>query len=267
MMRRYSNVLAIVHSFFSGDLYRDVARAWRGVGLLYLLLVTLLCAVPVLISMRYGMARMAREGAAPILAQIPPIVLHDGHLSVRAEMPMVIRGDDGRAFAILDTTGQFTSLDSTEARVLVTGTRAFLRRRAGVTEVYDLSRVPSFEMDREKAARWVRLFLGWAGVVLSPFLIAAIYLGRLLQVVAFALVGMMLAGALGARLDFAALMRLAAVAFTPVILLDALRQSARIPVPGWWLLSMVLALAWLLFAIRANREPGPAAEGMTAPQA
>src|SRR6266849_2385686 len=119
-MRRFSNVLAIVLSIFSGDLYRDVGRTWRGVGAVYLLVVTLVCAVPVLISMQAGMRHVARTEAGPILDQIPPILLHDGRVSTDAPMPVVIRDSGGRALAILDTTGQISSLDSTEARVLVT---------------------------------------------------------------------------------------------------------------------------------------------------
>jgi hypothetical protein len=266
-MRRFSNVLAIVLSIFSGDLYRDVGRTWRGVGAVYLLVVTVVCGVPVLISMQAGMRHVARTEAGPILDQIPLIVLHDGRASTNAPMPVVIRDSGGRALAILDTTGQISSLDSTEARVLVTSTRAFLRRRLGVTEVYDLSLLPRFEVDRVKATRWVRGFLAWAALLVSPFVIGMIFLFRLVQVAAFALVGMLLAGRLGARPGFAALMRLSAVAFTPMILLDALRGAAGLHVPLWPLLSMVIALVYVIFAIRANRETGPAAEGMTPPQA
>src|SRR5882672_4612007 len=127
-MRRTSNLRALALSFFSRQLYREVAHEWLGAGVVYLLLVTFLCVLPPLIAMQAGVARFAREEAVPLLEEIPPIVIRDGHLSAAVPMPLVIRGQNGVALAILDTTGQVTSLDSTEARMLVTSTHAMFRK-------------------------------------------------------------------------------------------------------------------------------------------
>jgi hypothetical protein len=37
-MKHYGRLQAVYLSFFSGDLYRDVANNWTGIGLVYLLL-------------------------------------------------------------------------------------------------------------------------------------------------------------------------------------------------------------------------------------
>ena len=264
-MRRISNLRAIVLSIFSRGLYRDVARNWQGAGIVYLLIVNLLCAVPVLIGIQAAVSRFARKEAGPILDQIPPTVVHDGRVSAQVAMPWVIRSADGRAIAILDTTGRFTSLDSTEATVLVTATQLVARKSTAETQVFDLSRIKHFELNRDKVAGWLRLLVGWFALAMSPIVLCAMFLLRLFQVVVFAGVGMLLAGALRVRLPFAALMRLAAVAFTPMLLLDILR-GAWLHVPQWRILSMVLALAYLVFAIQANREPDPASEGMAPPE-
>jgi hypothetical protein len=264
-MRRFSNPRAIALSFFSRELYRDVAHEWLGAGLCYLLLVTFLCMVPPLIKMQVGIAGFAREEAGPILEQIPPISIRHGHVLAAVPMPFVIRDARGGALAVLDTTGQVSSLDSTEARVLVTAKQIMIRKSAAETRTFELSRVGHFEMDQARARRWLRLFVTWCALVLSPFVFAGLFLFRLMQVVVFAAIGAVLARPLGVRLGFAPLMRLAAVAFTPVFVIDILRGAAHLRVPLWWLLSMILALVYLIFALQANREPEPAAADAVPP--
>lgn len=264
-MRRFSNLRAIVLSFFSNDLYRDVARNWLGAGIVYLLLIHVLCAVPLLVAIQVGISRFAGEQAGPVLDQIPPIVVHDGHVSARATMPLVIRSANGHPIAILDTTGQVTSLDRTEAQVLVTATRLVYRKSAAETRVFELSRVRHFEINSEKAMGWLQLFVRWFTIALSPIVFVTMFLLRLVQVVAFAGIGMLLAGPLRVRLGFAPLVRLAAVAFTPLLLLDTLRGAAGLHVPLWPLLSMVIVLVYLIVAIQANREPEPASEPVGPP--
>ena len=51
-MRRFSGLHALVLSFFSPALYRDVALQWRGIGVLYLLLVATICAIPRLVMIQ-----------------------------------------------------------------------------------------------------------------------------------------------------------------------------------------------------------------------
>lgn len=264
-MRRFSNLHAIVLSCFSKDLYRDVARNWLGAGIVYLLLVSVLSIVPPLVEMQAGIARFARREAGPLLEQIPPVLVHDGRVSAHVVMPYVIRGANGQAVAILDTTGQVTSLDSTEAQVLVTSTRLVYRKSSSETHVFELAKIRHFEVNREKAARWLRLVVNWFALALSPMVFAGLFLFRLCQVALLAGLGTLLAGPLRVRLGFAPLMRLAAVAFTPTFVLDTLRGAFGLHVPLWWLLSLVIALVYLIFAIQANREPAPASEAIAPP--
>ncbi len=259
-MRRFSNLRAIALSFFSKELYRDVARNWLGAGIVYLLLISFLSVVPALVAMQVGIAAFAREEAGPILAQIPTTLVHNGRVSAAVRMPYVIRGSSGRPVAILDTTGQVTTLDTTGAQILVTSTQLIMRKSASETRTFELARVQHFELDRSKAARWLRLVVNWFALALSPFVFAGLFVFRLCQVLLLASLGMSLSGPLRAKLGFVPAMRLAGVAFTPTFVIDPLRGTAGVHLPSWWLLSLVIALVYLVFAIQANREPAPASE-------
>src|SRR5262249_57870727 len=63
---------AIPASFFSRDLYRDVARVWRGVGIAYLLLLTALLTVFVAVEMQIGLNHWVHSsGAKDFIEQVP----------------------------------------------------------------------------------------------------------------------------------------------------------------------------------------------------
>lgn len=267
-MRRFSNPVAIVLSFYSKDLYRDVARNWLGAGIVYLLMMTLLSVVPPLVKMQTKLTRFAREQAGPLLDQTPPVVVRDGHVSSPVEQPYFMRSTNGRPVVILDTTGRITTLDSTEAQVLVTATRLMIRKSRGAmpeTRVFELMRVQHFELDRAKATRWMQQVVKWFALALSPIVFVGVFVFRLCQVLLLAALGLSLASQLRTRLGFAALMRLAVVAFTPTFVLDTLRGTAGVHVTLWWLLSLVIALVYMIFAIQANREPAPASEVVAPP--
>lgn len=254
-MRRFSAARAIYLSFFSQDLYRDVAREWRGAGLAYLLLVTVLAALPFLVGIQVGMSRFVRNEAPAVLRQIPAISIRLGRVSTRVPMPYRIRARSGEVVGIIDTTGQTPSLDSTRAVLLLTSNRLIVRRPGVETRMYDLSRVGHFDLDEQRATHWVRLFATWFVLACAPLVLAGSYLVRLFQLLLFAGIAAVLAASLRLRFRFAALMRLTAVALTPMLAIDAVRGALFAQLPGWWLWSSLVVIVCLLVAMKANQQP------------
>ena len=259
-MRRFSAVRAIALSFFSPEVYRDVVREWRGAGLAYLLLVTVLAALPFLIRLHVVSSRFTQQHASAILRQIPAISIRHGRVSSTVRMPYVIRGSGGEALAIIDTTGQPATLDSTGALLLLTSDHVITRRRNIETRMYDLSRIERFDLDEARVTRWVHLFTTWFTPVFAPFVFVGSYLAHLFKALIFAGIAAILAALLQLRLPFAALMRLAAVAMTPMLAIDAIRGAFFWQVPWWWLWSSLIVIAYLLVALKANQlSQAPAA--------
>src|SRR3954471_16998695 len=71
--RRYSYFAAIVLSFFSKDLWVDVGRRWRGVGILYMLLVLVITWLAVLGKGWIGFSHFLRDDAPKMVEQLPAI--------------------------------------------------------------------------------------------------------------------------------------------------------------------------------------------------
>ena len=71
----------------------------------------------------------------------------------------------------------------------------------------------------------------------------------------YALIGLLFARMLNANLDYKALMRLAAISITPVLVLNLLFDLIPLYIPGWFLLGIVIELVYLFVAVKVNAEP------------
>jgi len=256
--QRYGRIVAIVLApFFSRGLYRDVARNWRGIGALYLLLLLAVTWAAVMVKLHISVTTSARDEFPKFANDIPPITMKDGVVSSPVDQPYEIKDKDtGRVLAVLDTTGTVNSLDDTPAQVLLTQNKLHYRKsNRNQTETTDLSQVKSFYLDRERVVSWVNTGAKW----LAPGLYIPAVLGslafRLVQALIYGAIGLALASMFDVRLSFAAAMRLAVIAVTPVILLDTIFSLTGIDIPFWTLLGIVIALVYLAIAVKANHDP------------
>ena len=61
----------------------------------------------------------------------------------------------------------------------------------------------------------------------------------------------------GTRLSYQTLMRLAIIATTPAIILNTIVSVAGVRIPWWRLICFLIAMAYLYYAVKVNREPAP----------
>lgn len=266
-MRRYSIFQALPLSFFSRDLYRDVAATWRGIGIVYLLVLVLLTTLLVVVRVKLAFDGWARGPAAAIAEQVPKIVIRHRVVEVDRPMPVVLTDSASNTeLAVIDTTGQVASLDGLEARVLVTATHVIYRKSATETRMFDLRDIKDFTVDSVLAKRWLRLLSAWAAPAILPFVFLGLLFVRFLQQVVLATLGLLVARLVNARLGFEALLRLAAVALTPALLIEPLLEMAKARPPFWGWLWCGLTLGLMVWAVRANgASPEVAGEGTPAP--
>jgi hypothetical protein len=251
-------------AFYSGDLYQDVAEHWHGVGAGYLLLLVALCWLPLLIKIHVGFAGFASHDAPKIIGQIPPITIDKGKVSTTVDMPYYIKDpDSGREMAIVDTTGQITSLDGRQAKLLLTQSKLITRQSNMEVREYDLSQVQHFEFNREKALDWLMTFKDVFVLILAPFAILFGYIYRMVQLLLYAAIGMAFASMSNVKLEYSVLMRLAAVAVTPAMIINAAYDLWGKGIPFWWLICFAIAMCYLFFAVKsvAAAQAGAARAG------
>ncbi|MDQ2921260.1 MAG: DUF1189 domain-containing protein [Acidobacteriota bacterium] len=255
-MKRYSIFHPLVLSFFSKSLYRDVGKHWRGTGLLYLFLVLALVWIPTIIKGQLNISNWVDGDSKEFTKQIPAITISKGQVSTDVATPYFIKDPKtGNNMAIIDTTGEYETLENTDAILLLTKSKLIAKKNATETQTYDLSGVQSFHVDRSYVESWLATVKRWFVPVLYPLALIFSFIFRAVQILIYALIGLLFAHMLHANLSYKTLMRLAAISITPVLILDLLFEFVPVHIPWWSLLGIVIALAYLFFAVKVNAEP------------
>lgn len=257
--RRYSRVAALVLSFFSPELYRDVARRWRGIGFLYLVLLLFVSWLPLAIRAHVGFAKFVRQDAPRILAGFPAITINNGVVSIDRPEPYIWRDpDNNEPILYVDTSGAFDLPAGAGAKARLSKSQLVVEQNKYDTRTYDLSQVKSFSVDKTRVTGWLDAAMPWIGlgIFVGGLILGLIW--HLIQMVICGVIGLALAVMFGARLEFPQLMRLAAVAITPAMLLDTAFDLTGARVPYSVLVFLALELFYLGFAVKANAEAVPA---------
>lgn len=242
-------------SFFSASLYRDVGRNWKGFGLAYLVFLLSLYLIPEMVRLQLNFSDFLAAEAPKFVNQIPDITISGGEVSVSKPVPYFINNPDNNGpFAIIDTSGKFTSLDNTKAVVLLTKNKLVLRRDPTETRMIDLSKIDSFVVDRKLVYYWLDVIKNWSAVVLYPFTLLFSFLFYSAQIILCAIIGTFLSKMLEIQLDRQALMRLSAVSFTPPLILQALHSILNIEFPYSSPITFLIATGYLYYAVSSNSE-------------
>ncbi len=252
-MKRYSTVHPLYLSFYSKDLYRDVARNWGKTAFLYLFLLLAVCAIPVMFKVHAAVSDYLRNEAPDIVKQIPTITISKGVASVSGETPYIIKDPKTNTpFFIIDTTGKTVSLKGSEAVILLTKTKLFFRSSASDTRAVDLSEIDALTISPSTVYDWIETFLDYFIYLFYPFALLFSFLFRAVEALIFGVIGTIFAKHVGVPLAYRATLGIAAVSLTPAIILDTFYNYAEINIPFWWLFDFLVALGYLLFAVQAN---------------
>lgn len=255
IMKKFSIIHIPVLSFFSKELYIDVGQNWKGVNFLYLLLLLAVCLIPTMIKIHADVTDFVNNEAPVIVNQVPEIVITDGQVSIKETQPYYIKDPDSdKILAIIDTTGQIESLENTDALCLLTKTRVMLHKSEVETQIFDLSNVKAFSMDSERVTGWLHVGRKFLAVGIYPFALFGSYVFRIVQALIYAAVGLLFAFWCKVRLSYATLLRLAVVAMTPCLLAKTIFGIADIHLPYATLIFLMITLAYLFFAVKANSE-------------
>ena len=91
--RRYPYLIAIPRACFTANLWRDVRQNWRGIGMLYmLLLLAITWAITCTTPLR-SFHDFLEVDAPRLIRQVPPIVIQDGVVYVDAPEHGSVTGD------------------------------------------------------------------------------------------------------------------------------------------------------------------------------
>jgi hypothetical protein len=261
--RRYSRSVALLLSFFSADLYRDVARRWRGIGLTYLLLLLAVSWIPMTAKLQIGFSKFAKDEAPVTLQGFPAITITKGVVSIDRPSPYLWKDPQtGEVLLYVDTTNKFDLPEGASAKARLGSSSLELKQDQYNSRKTDLSQIQSFSVDKTRLQGWLHTATPWIGISFFILCLFGSLIWHLIQILIYGLIGLAFCAMFGARLDYPALLRLAAVAITPAILLDTVLDLAGVSIPVSGLLFLAIEIGYLAFAVKANAtEVQPSVQG------
>ena len=273
----------LVGSFYSVDTYREARRA-PGSGLAYSFL---LVALTTLVMLVYGLFLLHRvvftthyspvsvfeQAVTQVAEQMPVMTLKDNHLKTRDAVPHTVTLDINAmgqnyhgSIATIDTTGRSTH-ENMKTPILITEKEAYFRNDSkGETTIRTLAELtqnenPTIVVNRAVAQGMGKQLIAFVEAHLIKFytvlglflwmgLIMVFYVMRLCMLVTLALGGILISQCLRTKTSFDMSMRLAAVSFTPVVVISGIIQlvEAR-ATPTMWLVICGLIMLTAAFAV------------------
>jgi len=102
---------ALYRSFYSSRLYLDVAKRWRGFGIVYLLLVIALFVIPFSLRLLVGFVDYFNNQIIQPIRSLPDIYIQNGKVVFDKPMPYLIKNNQGEVVSIIDTNAKTTEID------------------------------------------------------------------------------------------------------------------------------------------------------------
>jgi hypothetical protein len=254
-MKQYGYLQAIFMSFYSRNLYRDVAKNWGGGVFLYLLLLLVICWALLMFRMQPVINQSAEHFANTIVVQLPESInIEKGSAKTAENRPYPIKDPDThKTVVMIDTSGKYTDLQQTEAQILMTKDTLIYSDNNAIK----IQKIPvdiKLSIKPEYIKEFAVKFAGWSWIFLFPIFLIGSFLYRFIESLFYAVLGKVFALLTNIEISYIVITKLALVALTPAIVISTLVEWY-----GHWphnhvLFYFVLSMAYLMFAIGAVRE-------------
>ena len=254
-MQAFGRVHALWMSFYSPDIYREGARSWAGIGVLYLMLLLSLSWVPTSIRWFVQLRDFSATTAPRIVSQLPVISIRGGVMSARPSGRHVVRDTDssGEVILIVDDSIDALPSDAVDADVVVLTRRevGVFRKSTGEHRTWKLTPAADMEVTPDGVGAFLTSLPFWIPFVGYLACLVGSLVGRTLQILVYGAIGQAMARKWNIDLDYAGLLRIAAIAVTPVVVLRTVVGPWE---PAWylrWPVAAAITLAYLAFGIRS----------------
>jgi hypothetical protein len=259
-MKQLGPLQALWMSFYSQDLYRDVARNWKGIALLYLMLLLALSWLPTPVRWFLGLRAFASAEAPAITRQLPAVRIQNGIMEARpsGRHELLIpdtkaRASDEPLFVIDDSIDVIPADLSVNAVMLTRREFGIIRPSRHERRVYTLTPAADMDVTPDEVRSFLESLQFWVPPIGYLIALTGSVLFRLLQALVYAAIGQGLARRWNAVLDHRSAVRLAVVAMTPVVVIRTLLWMGP-GEPAWylrWPAAFAITVMFLRFGVRA----------------
>ncbi len=256
-MKEFAPFKAPVYTFFSAPFYRDLLKNGKGIGIIYLLVLIAICwSIQTVKMFALLQAGVSGPEVSQFVSQIPEMKWKKGKLSIDKPSPYIILDDKKEPGIVFDINGKIKTLaDAKGARVLVTEDYLVAQKSSGVEESIPWSKIDDYAVTRAMVESWREKVV--------PICTAVIWSAGIF-VLLFHVVLALIYGLIGLifdkrKLGFTAMMRLAAFAMTPSIIISVVQNLTGFSMPVYPLISVVMVIGFMYFGYQAFDKGEPIA--------
>lgn len=255
-MKQYGMLQAIVMSFYSKKLYRDVAMNWGGFAFLYLLLITALSWVVFTYQAQVALTVFYAKASDAIVAQVPVMTFKDGKLSTPEKRPYIVKEPDSKdVFAVIDTSGKYKSLKDTDhAEVLITETEMITKPKPETTRIDQFPKSMNMVFKPEVVNDYAKKYLNYSWLLIFPVLVLITFIYRIIQSLVYAVIGRIFSAIGGLGVTYGQIFLITMVALTPTIVLCTVLNIFDVEFAHKGLLYFLVAMVYLFYGILANKR-------------
>jgi hypothetical protein len=254
-MQQYNMLQAIFMSFYSKKLYRDVAINWGGKAFLYLLLILALSWVYATYQTQHFLTHGFKLFSEKLVTQIPVMTIKNGMLSTPQNRPYLITDPDAHTtIAIIDTTGQYKTLEQTKASLLVTQTEIISQSRPNEYKINEIPKNLTMTLVPQTIKKYVQDYLHFAWILIFIAALMGSYVYRLVQVLLYSIIGKIFSVISNAQVSYGQIIQITMVAITPVIIIATILNALGVWIQHEFLLYFVLAILYMFYGIIANKN-------------
>ncbi|HLC16749.1 MAG TPA: DUF1189 family protein [Thermodesulfovibrionia bacterium] len=251
-MKRYTYFRALIAAFHSKPFYEEVTLTWKGTGIAYLLFLSSFCSIPYTLEINHFYVEFIDKKFPVYIQDFPEIEIKDGQARVSVEQPHYLKHED-KVFAIIDTTGKITSIENSEAFVLITRNHILIKRPQLPTHSLNLKDFGSFRLTKQGLLKSAVSLKPIIPYLIYPFFLLSFFLLHLVQLFFFSIIGLSLAAARrSSQITYRDIFRLSSVAMTPSILIKTFFDYTEINFYLLWLFYFVVAAAYIGLAVHTG---------------
>lgn len=261
-MRKYGIFSAILFSFFSPSLYRDVANNWGAWSLFYTLVLTLLLTMVISVSEQERLKaykNMVITFSEHWKSETPKIKIRRGNVITPENKPYLLhKSNDSSIWGIIDTSGQYRVLDDkSTARVLLTKNQFFYRDDRNMIQVYNFPKTSNFTIDPNGVIKLVKDLFGYSWLTLIPVVWMFVFIAELIRAALYAILGKAITLFFNINLRYGTVFSLLLVCLTPLLIIKTIFSAALLPFPypdeeGF--VCYAIIFIYLIFAIVVNKD-------------
>jgi len=261
-MQTYPPWQAIYLSFFSKDLYQQVATKWKGFAFQYLVGMIFIAWLIIAGGLYLIIDTQLHGPLGDIINKLPAIKVKDGTMIIDKPSPYLVelkQGSTSVPVAVFDVTTDEPKPD-TQAPFLLCKHSFFLGSGAQASQ-FEWKQFEGIDYNQstyKSVADGVKTYLPIGLFVLG---VPIWFIGLALQSFIYGAVGLAIAGMSNIKLTYAELVRLAVVAMTPGMIIEPLiKMAIPLVVPGsrevlnMLPFGLLTTIGFFCFGIMANKS-------------